>query len=87
MIPPLHTPYSQFMSDLRFAIDAGLGDGAWRFMTLVVFNIWRGGSFVSIAPTPSGQGVWILDSKGNLLSFGDATELRSVRSSDDKSGR
>jgi ABC-type sugar transport system permease subunit len=48
MIPPLHTAYSQFMSDLRFAIDAGLADGAWRFLTLVVFNIWRGGSFVGI---------------------------------------
>jgi hypothetical protein len=31
-----------------------------------------------MASTPSGQGVWILDSKGNILSFGDAPEFREV---------
>ena len=39
---------------------------------------WRGGSFVAIASTPSGQGVWALDAKGNILSFGDAPEFREV---------
>lgn len=48
MIPPLHTSYSLFMSNLRYATDNLLGWETWRFLTLVVFNIWRGGSFVGI---------------------------------------
>jgi ABC-type sugar transport system permease subunit len=48
MLPPLHTAYSVPMSDLRFLVDGWLGDGTWRFLSLVVFNTWRGGSFVGI---------------------------------------
>jgi multiple sugar transport system permease protein len=48
MLPPLHTAYSVAMSDLRFFVDGWLGDGTWRFLSLVVFNMWRGGSFVGI---------------------------------------
>ncbi len=48
MIPPLHNAYSEFMSDLRYATDALLGQETWRFLTLVAFNVWRGGSFVGI---------------------------------------
>jgi ABC-type sugar transport system permease subunit len=48
MLPPLHTAYSVAMSDLRFLVDGWLGDGTWRFLSLVVFNMWRGGSFVGI---------------------------------------
>lgn len=48
MLPPLHTAYSVAMSDLRFLIDGWLGDGTWRFLSLVMFNMWRGGSFVGI---------------------------------------
>jgi ABC-type sugar transport system permease subunit len=48
MIPPLHSAYSGLMSDLRYVVDGWLGEGTWRFLTLVVFNIWRGGSFVGI---------------------------------------
>lgn len=48
MLPPLHTAYSVAMSDLRFFVDGLLGDGTWRFLSLAVFNMWRGGSFVGI---------------------------------------
>jgi multiple sugar transport system permease protein len=48
IIPPLHTAYSLAMSNLRFAFDAWFGIGAWRFLSLVIFNVWRGGSFVGI---------------------------------------
>ena len=48
MLPPLHTAYSVAMSDVRFLVDGWLGDGTWRFLSLVVFNMWRGGSFVGI---------------------------------------
>jgi ABC-type sugar transport system permease subunit len=36
------------MSDLRFAFDGVFGIGAWRFLSLVIFNVWRGGSFAGI---------------------------------------
>jgi ABC-type sugar transport system permease subunit len=48
IIPPLHTAYSLAMSNLRFAFDLWFGIGAWRFLSLVIFNVWRGGSFVGI---------------------------------------
>lgn len=48
IIPPLHTSYSLAMSNLRFAFDAWFGMGAWRFVSLVLFNVWRGGSFIGI---------------------------------------
>jgi multiple sugar transport system permease protein len=48
MVPPLHTAYSGVMADLHYAVDGWLGDGTWRFLSLLVFNMWRGGSFVGI---------------------------------------
>ena len=48
IIPPLHTAYSLAMSNIRFAFDGVFGIGAWRFLSLVIFNVWRGGSFVGI---------------------------------------
>ena len=48
IIPPLHTAYSLAMSNVRFAFDGVFGIGAWRFLSLVIFNVWRGGSFVGI---------------------------------------
>jgi multiple sugar transport system permease protein len=48
MIPPLHSAFSGVMSDLRWWIDGLLGGSTWTFLTLVVFNIWRGGSFTGI---------------------------------------
>lgn len=48
LVPPLHTSYGLVMSDLRFFFDTKLGDGAWGFISLVLFNAWRGGSFTGI---------------------------------------
>jgi ABC-type sugar transport system permease subunit len=46
--PPIHTAYSPFMNDLRALFDTRWGDGTWGFITLMVFNIWRGGAFTGI---------------------------------------
>jgi len=48
MIPPVHAAYSLQLSSLRFLFDGRLGDGAWGFLSLILFNVWRGGSFVGI---------------------------------------
>lgn len=48
MIPPLHTVYSTVMSDARYWVDGIFGLDTWRFSTLIVFNAWRGGSFVGV---------------------------------------
>ncbi len=48
MTPPLHTSYGPVMVGLRLFFDAHLGDGAWGFISLILFNIWRGGSFTAI---------------------------------------
>src|SRR5438132_2348366 len=45
MTPPLHTSYGPVMIALRLFFDAHVGDGAWGFISLILFNIWRGGSF------------------------------------------
>ncbi len=46
--PPIHTVYSALMADLRFFFDDRLGEGTWGFLSLIVFNVWRGGSFTGI---------------------------------------
>ena len=47
-LPPVHTSYSPLMSGLRVVFDARWGDGTWGFLSLIVFNVWRGGSFIGI---------------------------------------
>lgn len=46
--PPVHTAYSGLMASLGFFFDARLGSGTWGFLSLVTFNVWRGGSFTAI---------------------------------------
>jgi multiple sugar transport system permease protein len=46
--PPIHTVYSALMADLGFFFDNWLGAGTWGFLSLIVFNVWRGGSFTGI---------------------------------------
>jgi ABC-type sugar transport system permease subunit len=46
--PPLRTAYSEAMSNLRYLFEQPLGIGAWGFLSLLAFNVWRGGSFVGI---------------------------------------
>lgn len=48
MLPPVHTAYSLFMANLGAFFDGWLGSGTWGFLSLVVFNVWRGGSFTGI---------------------------------------
>jgi multiple sugar transport system permease protein len=46
--PPLITSYSLVVSHLKQAVDGLLGNGAWAFLSVVLFNIWRGGSFTAV---------------------------------------
>jgi ABC-type sugar transport system permease subunit len=46
--PPLITGYSVFMGDVKHAVDGALGAGAWAFLSVMLFNVWRGGSFTAV---------------------------------------
>jgi multiple sugar transport system permease protein len=46
--PPVHTAYSEWTTHLAVGVDRWLGTGAWGFLSVVVFNVWRGGSFTGI---------------------------------------
>jgi multiple sugar transport system permease protein len=46
--PPLPTSYSLFMSGLKYSADSVFGDGAWAFLSVTLFNIWRGSSFMGV---------------------------------------
>jgi multiple sugar transport system permease protein len=46
--PPLITAYSVFASNLKHAVDGIFGTGAYVFLSVVLFNIWRGGSFTAV---------------------------------------
>ncbi len=46
--PPLITGYSVFMGNLKHAMDGVFGTGAYAFLSVALFNIWRGGSFTAI---------------------------------------
>ncbi len=46
--PPLITSYSVFAAGFKYAVDGVLGGGAWAFLSVAAFNIWRGGSFTAV---------------------------------------
>jgi multiple sugar transport system permease protein len=46
--PPLITSYSLLAGSLKYAVDEALGGGAWAFLSVVLFNAWRGGSFTAV---------------------------------------
>jgi len=46
--PPITTSYSVFMGTLKYAVDNALGTGAWVFLSVTLFNIWRGSSFIAV---------------------------------------
>ncbi len=46
--PPLITSYSVLAADLKHAVDGALGGGAWAFLSVAAFNVWRGGSFTAV---------------------------------------
>ncbi len=46
--PPIPTVYAPLMGSLKYTVDAALGGGAWAFLSVTLFNIWRGSSFVGV---------------------------------------
>ena len=46
--PPLITSYSLFAGNLKHAVDGVLGPGAYAFISVALFNVWRGGSFTAV---------------------------------------
>lgn len=48
LIPTVHTAYSPLMASLHLFFDNWWGDGTWSFLSLIAFNVWRGGSFTGI---------------------------------------
>jgi len=46
--PPIPTAYSVFMGTMKYAVDGAFGGGAWAFLSVILFNIWRGSSFIGV---------------------------------------
>ena len=46
--PPLVTSYSVAAGNLKQAVDGLLGSGAYGFLSVALFNVWRGGSFTAV---------------------------------------
>ncbi len=46
--PPLITSYSVFFGTLKHSVDGIFGSGAYAFLSVMLFNIWRGGSFTAV---------------------------------------
>ena len=46
--PPTITAYAPFMGQLKYAVDGTFGIGAWAFASVMLFNIWRGSSFIAV---------------------------------------
>lgn len=46
--PPIPTAYSVVMGQVKYAVDGLLGGGAWSFLSVTLFNVWRGSSFIGI---------------------------------------
>jgi multiple sugar transport system permease protein len=46
--PPTTTAYAPFMGHLKYVVDGAFGTGAWAFVSVVLFNIWRGSSFIGV---------------------------------------
>src|SRR2546422_4206151 len=46
--PPIPTAYSAFMGHLKVTVDHAVGTGAWSFVAVTLFNVWRGSSFIGV---------------------------------------
>jgi len=46
--PPTTTAYAPFMGHLKYVVDGALGTGAWAFTSVILFNVWRGSSFIGV---------------------------------------
>jgi len=46
--PLIVTSYAVFMGTLKYRVDGIFGGGAWAFLSVTLFNIWRGSSFIGV---------------------------------------
>jgi multiple sugar transport system permease protein len=46
--PPTTTAYAPFMGQLKYVVDGAFGSGAWALISVILFNIWRGSSFIGV---------------------------------------
>jgi multiple sugar transport system permease protein len=46
--PPIPTAYAVFMGHVKYSVDSAFGGGAWAFLSVTLFNIWRGSSFLGV---------------------------------------
>ena len=46
--PPTVNTYAPVMGSLKFSVDSVFGGGAWAFLSVALFNVWRGSSFVAV---------------------------------------
>jgi multiple sugar transport system permease protein len=46
--PPTTTAYAPFMGQMKYSVDGVFGGGAWAFVSVTLFNIWRGSSFIGV---------------------------------------
>ena len=46
--PPIPTAYAPFMGHMKYLVDGVFGGGAWAFVSVTLFNIWRGSSFIGV---------------------------------------
>jgi multiple sugar transport system permease protein len=46
--PPLITSYSALAGQLKYTLDGLLGGGAYAFLSVALFSVWRGGSFTAV---------------------------------------
>jgi multiple sugar transport system permease protein len=46
--PPITTSYAAVAGTLKWLVDGALGGGAYAFMSVGLFNVWRGASFTAV---------------------------------------
>src|SRR5215813_5075057 len=46
--PPTVTSYAPFMGQLKHVVDSAFGTGAWALTSVLLFNVWRGSSFIAV---------------------------------------
>jgi multiple sugar transport system permease protein len=46
--PPVTTAYAPFMGQVKYVVDGAFGSGAWAFTSVILFNVWRGSSFIGV---------------------------------------
>ena len=46
--PPVATAYSVSLGHLKYNVDNVFGGGAWALLSVLLFNIWRGSSFIGV---------------------------------------